>query len=67
MASFANAGAAQVFINASRHRRMNQVVNFVVDALARNENLFEERKVAIVIVDFTFDQSADLIARAWDW
>src|SRR5438067_3949736 len=44
---------------------MNEVINFLIDALARNENLLEERKVAIVIIHFAFDEAADLIASRW--
>ncbi len=43
---------------------MDQVINLAIDAFPRNEDLFQEREVAIIIVDFALDERPDLSSRS---
>ncbi len=53
--------SAQVFIDASRQSVVDQIVDFAINALARDENLFQEGKLIVILVDFTLDERPDLL------
>ena len=54
---------AQIFLDAFRQSLVHQFVNFAMDALARDEDLFDERKLLVIVVNFELDQRANLLAR----
>jgi len=43
-------GPAQVFVDASRQSVVDQIVDFAVNALARDEYFFHERKLFVVLI-----------------
>ena len=53
----------QKFFDAARHRFVDHLVNFAVDAFARDEDFFEEGKLLVIIVNLALDEAADLRAR----
>ena len=62
-ASCSNAGPRKYSSIRRRQSFVNQIVNFAMNALARNENLFDERKLLVIVVNFALDERADLFAR----
>ena len=44
---------------------VHQIINFAIDAFARNKDLLDERKLLVVFIDFAFDERPDLLARAF--
>src|SRR5207244_10606712 len=54
--------ATQVFLNAPRQGLVNQIVNFAVNAVARDKDLLEQRELLVIIVNLALDEGADLLA-----
>ncbi len=59
-ASCSNAWTTQVFFDAFRQSLVDELVDFAVNAFARDEDLFEERELFVILVDFEFYQTTDL-------
>src|SRR5262249_13675661 len=56
---------AQVLFDAPRQRIVDQIIDFAINPFTRDKNLFDEGKLIIVLINFTFDESPDLLASFW--
>src|SRR5262249_44150301 len=54
--------SSQVLLNTTGQRLVYQIVYLSVNPFPRDEDLFEQRQLLVVVINFSFDQCPDLFS-----